>query len=120
PALTDMAATFGLHLLDANKRSGQLFVPLSIDRIRLAGPLPPRIASAVKLTSAAGERLATFDVTLSTEAGKPPARFEGFPLRPVRPDAVGAHAAAPRTASLTDATLACGHRADDPPLQLPR
>src|SRR5206468_9125941 len=64
PALTDMAATFGLHLLDANKRNGQLFVPLSIDRIRIAAPLPPRIASAVKLTSAASERLATFDVTL--------------------------------------------------------
>jgi acyl transferase domain-containing protein len=69
PALTDMAATFGLHLLDANKRAGQLFVPLSIDRIRIAAPLPSRIASTVKLRSAANERLATFDVTLSSETG---------------------------------------------------
>jgi thioesterase domain-containing protein/acyl carrier protein len=120
PALTDMAATFGLHLLDANKRTGQLFVPLSIDRIRIAAPLPPRIASAVKLASAANERLATFDVTLSTETGKPLARFEGFSLRPVQPDAVGAHAAAPRQASLTDAMLACGIRAEDAPLLFER
>jgi thioesterase domain-containing protein/acyl carrier protein len=113
PALTDMAATFGLHLLDAGKRTGQLFVPLSIDRIRIAAPLPPRISSSVKLTSAASERLATFDVTLSSEAGKPLARFEGFSLRPVHPEAVSAHAAPPRAASLTDAMLACGIRGED-------
>jgi acyl transferase domain-containing protein/thioesterase domain-containing protein len=116
PALTDMAATFGLHLLDANKRAGQLFVPLSVDRIRIAAPLPARVHSAVKLTSAASERLATFDVTLSTESGKPLARLEGFSLRPVQPDAVGAHAAAPREASLTDAMLACGIRGEDAPV----
>jgi thioesterase domain-containing protein len=116
PALTDMAATFGLHLLDAGKRTGQLFVPLSIDRIRIAAPLPPRISSSVKLTSAANERLATFDVTLSSEAGKPLARFEGFSLRPVHPEAVSAHAAPPRAASLTDAMLACGIRGEDAPV----
>lgn len=115
PALTDMAATFGLHLLDADMRAGQLFVPLSIDRIRIAAPLPTRVHSAVRLTSAAGERLATFDVTLSTDSGKPLARFEGFSLRPVQPDAVGAQAAAPREASLTDAMLACGIRGEDAP-----
>ncbi|MEJ6022289.1 type I polyketide synthase [Ramlibacter sp. PS4R-6] len=114
PALTDMAATFGLHLLDANKRAGQLFVPLSVDRIRIAAPLPPRIASTVKLRSAAGERLATFDVALSTETGKPLATFEGFSLRPVQPEAVSSHAAQ-REASLTDLMLACGIRGEDAP-----
>ncbi|HUR90146.1 MAG TPA: SDR family NAD(P)-dependent oxidoreductase [Ramlibacter sp.] len=114
PALTDMAATFGLHLLDANKRNGQLFVPLSVDRIRLAAPLPARIASVAKLRSAANERLATFDVTLSTETGKPLATFEGFSLRPVQPDAVSGHASS-REHSLTDAMLACGIRAEEAP-----
>jgi thioesterase domain-containing protein/acyl carrier protein len=116
PALTDMAATFGLHLLEAGKRTVQLFVPLSIDRIRIAAPLPPRISSCVKLTSAASERLATFDVTLSNEAGKPLARFEGFSLRPVHPDAVSAHALPPHAANLTDAMLACGIRGEDAPV----
>ena len=37
PALTDMAATFGLHLLDEAERRRNLFVPLSIERIRLVG-----------------------------------------------------------------------------------
>jgi thioesterase domain-containing protein/acyl carrier protein len=120
PALTDMAATFGLHLLAADKRTGQLFVPLSVDRIRIAAPLPARVHSAVKLTSAANERLATFDVTLSSETGRPLARFEGFSLRPVQPDAVGAHAAAPREASLTDAMLAAGIRGEDAPVLFER
>jgi len=114
PALTDMAATFGLHLLDANKRSGQLFVPLSVDRIRIAAPLPARIASTAKLRSAAGERLATFDVALSTETGKPLATFEGFSLRPVQPDAVSGHGTG-REISLTDTMLACGIRSEDAP-----
>jgi thioesterase domain-containing protein/acyl carrier protein len=120
PAITDMAATFGLHLLDANKRAGQLFVPLSIDRIRIAAPLPSRVHSAAKLTSAASDRLATFDVALTSEAGKPLARFEGFSLRPVQPDAVGAHTAAAREASLTDAMLACGIRGEDAPVLFER
>jgi thioesterase domain-containing protein/acyl carrier protein len=115
PALTDMAATFGLHLLDPNKRAAQLFVPLSIDRIRIAAPLAARLHSAVKLTSAASERLATFDVALSSETGKPLARFEGFSLRPVQPDSVAAHALAPRETSLVDAMLAAGIRGEDAP-----
>ena len=114
PAMTDVAATFGLHLLDTNKRNGQLFVPLSVDRIRIAAPLPARFSSVAKLRSAASERLATFDVTLSTETGKPLATFEGFSLRPVQPDAVAGHAPS-RERSLTDAMLACGIRGEDAP-----
>jgi thioesterase domain-containing protein/acyl carrier protein len=114
PALTDMAATFGLHLVDPARRKGQLFVPLSIDRVRIAAPLPPRISSTVRLRSAANERLATFDVTLGTETGRPLATFEGFSLRPVQPAAVSSHAAQ-REASLTDLMLACGIRGEDAP-----
>ena len=114
PALIDMAATFGLHLLDANKRAGQLYVPLSVDRIRIAAALPARLLSVVRLRSAAGERLATFDVALATETGKPLATFEGFSLRPVQPEAVSAHATA-REPNLTDAMLAAGIRGEDAP-----
>jgi hypothetical protein len=50
PALTDMAATFGLHLVDAAERRDNLFVPLSIERIRLVAPMPRQSISRVVRT----------------------------------------------------------------------
>ena len=43
PALTDMAATFGLHLVDAAEREQNLFVPLSVERIRLVAQVPAQL-----------------------------------------------------------------------------
>ena len=49
PALTDMAATFGLHLVDAAEREQNLFVPLSVERIRLVAQVPASFISRVEL-----------------------------------------------------------------------
>ena len=62
PALTDMAATFGLHLIDRAERASNLFVPMSVERIRLVAPMTRRTISRVELTGPTGDRFAAFDV----------------------------------------------------------
>jgi len=117
PALTDMAATFGLHLIDADERRKNLFVPLSVERIRLVGPVPRRAVSRVQQKGDLRNRFAAFDVSLHTPDGLPIATFEGFSLRGVQPDAV-AHLErdrARREPSLAEAMLACGIRSEDAP-----
>ena len=112
PALTDMAATFGLHLVDAAEREQNLFVPLSVERIRLVAQVPASFISRVELKGTRS-RFAAFDVSLHTPDGSPIATFEGFSLRGVKPDAVSHQAPARRERSLTDAMLACGIRGED-------
>jgi acyl transferase domain-containing protein/thioesterase domain-containing protein len=113
PAIADMAATFGLHLVDERERQGNLFVPLSIARIRLVAPLPGKLVSRVELKGPAQDRFAAFDVSLHTIEGAAVATFEGFSLRAVKPAAVSNQAPARREASLADAMLACGIRSED-------
>ncbi|HEY1229340.1 MAG TPA: SDR family oxidoreductase, partial [Ramlibacter sp.] len=117
PAVTDIACTFGLHLLDAKERADSLFVPLSIDRIRIVAALPLRSISRVELKGPAQDRFAAFDVTLHTPEGAPVATFEGFSLRGIDPQAMSRHAAAhaKREPSLAEAMLACGLRTEDAP-----
>jgi len=117
PALTDMAATFGLHLVDVAQRRQNLFVPLSVERIRLVAPVPRHSISRVKLSDGRRDRLAAFDVALHTQDGLPVATFEGFSLRGVQPGSM-AHddkAGARREPGLVDAMLACGINAADAP-----
>ena len=115
PAITDMAATFGLHLVAEKERSDKLFVPLSIDRIRLVAAVPRHSISRVELKGGSQNRLAAFDVSLHAPDGAPIATFEGFSLRGVQPDAVS-HEPRPQAArahSLTESLLACGIRSED-------
>ena len=115
PAIADMAATFGLHLIDKSERDGHLFVPLSIDRIRLVAPLPQHSVSRVRLTSDYQNRAVAFDVSLHDVDGQPIATFEGFSLRAVRPEAVShqARTGAVREQTLMESMLACGIRSED-------
>jgi thioesterase domain-containing protein/acyl transferase domain-containing protein len=113
PALTDMAATFGLHLVDAAERASNLFVPLSVARIRLVAPVPAKVISRVELKDPPRERFAAFDVSLHTPDGSPIATFEGFSLRAVKPDVVSHQAAPAREPTLLDSMLACGIRSED-------
>jgi thioesterase domain-containing protein/acyl carrier protein len=113
PAITDMAATFGLHLVDATERAHNLFVPMSIQRVRLVAPLPRRSISRVELAGPTGNRFAAFDVSLHAPDGSPIATFEGFALRGIQPEAVSHKARPHREHGLTDAMLACGIRAED-------
>lgn len=117
PAVTDIAATFGLHLLDADRRAHSLYVPLSVDRIRIVAPLPLRSVSRTRLQDPGKDRFAAFDVGLHTPDGAPIASFEGFSLRGVDPQAMsrqaGSHARRPP--SLAEAMLACGLRSEEAP-----
>ncbi|MDP3759618.1 MAG: SDR family NAD(P)-dependent oxidoreductase [Ramlibacter sp.] len=117
PALTDMAATFGLHLLGQAERRQNLFVPLSIERIRLVAPVPRHSVSRVTLAGEPRDRFAAFDVALHTPDGLPVATFEGFSLRGVEPGAAALDGGARsrREPGLVDAMLACGIQAADAP-----
>ncbi len=117
PALTDMAATFGLHLVDQAQRRTNLFVPLSIERIRLVAPVPRASISRVELKGGLQDRFAAFDVSLHTPAGAPIATFEGFSLRGVQPGAMSHNERerAQRTPTLVESMLACGIRSADAP-----
>ena len=115
PALTDMAATFGLHLIEPVEREGKLFVPLSIERIRLLAPVPGAFFSHVTRTDVPGNRLVSFDASLYAPDGSPVATFEGFSLRGVSADAVTqqAKAGSNKEPSLIETMLACGIKAED-------
>jgi acyl transferase domain-containing protein/thioesterase domain-containing protein len=117
PAVTDIAATFGLHLLDARQRAETLFVPLSVERIRIVAALPLRSISRVELRGPVQERFAAFDVALHTPEGAPIATIEGFSLRGIDPQAMSRQAAAHtrREPSLAEAMLACGLRTEEAP-----
>jgi acyl transferase domain-containing protein/thioesterase domain-containing protein/acyl carrier protein len=115
PAITDAAATFGLHLLGEAERRGQLFVPLSIERIRLVAPVSCRSISRVELKEGPHDLIATFDVSLHASDGSPIATFEGFSLRGVQADAVWnqSPARSRRKPALLDAMLCAGIKAED-------
>jgi acyl transferase domain-containing protein/thioesterase domain-containing protein/acyl carrier protein len=117
PALTDMAATFGLHLLGTQARQENLFVPLSIERIRLVAPLPCELISRVALKGQSDPRMAAFDVRLHAPDGSPLATFEGFTLRRVQANAMARQTGvqAPSAPTLAQAMLACGLRGEDAP-----
>ncbi|MES2634789.1 MAG: beta-ketoacyl synthase N-terminal-like domain-containing protein [Pseudomonadota bacterium] len=113
PALVDMAATFGLHMVDDALRLQSVYVPISIERIRIAGPVPLRCVSQARLKEPVRDRFLAFDVSLYGPHGAPVATFEGFSLRGVQPQALAQHSAAPHEATLVDQMLACGIRGED-------
>lgn len=122
PALTDIACTAGLHLLQPAEREGLLYVPLSVERIRIVAPLPLRSTSRIERREGGQPRFASFDVTLHTPEGAPIAAFEGFSLRGIDPQLLQrqAGAAAQRPPSLAEAMLAAGLRREDAPAVIAR
>jgi len=117
PAMLDMAATFGLHLLGTQTRQALLFVPLSIERIRLVGALQSQFVSRVELSGPLQDRMLTFDVSLHASDGSPLATLEGFCLRGVSAEAMTQSSPAPavKAPTLVASMLACGIRGDDAP-----
>jgi acyl transferase domain-containing protein/thioesterase domain-containing protein len=117
PAMADMAATFGVALVKQRTRPGMLFVPMSVERVRLAGPLPRRFTSICHLRKEAANSFVTFDVVCTDLAGNALASFEGFTLRCV--DAATVANPAPSRDSgmrpLVQQILAAGIRAADAP-----
>ncbi|HEV2149684.1 MAG TPA: SDR family NAD(P)-dependent oxidoreductase, partial [Longimicrobiaceae bacterium] len=86
PALLDAATGFLRHLGDG------LYLPLAYERIRVAGPLPPRLYSHVRYGHpGAGQETLTCDIVLADELGRERVRIEGYTLRRVAdPAALGA------------------------------
>ncbi|MES2481040.1 MAG: SDR family NAD(P)-dependent oxidoreductase [Pseudomonadota bacterium] len=122
PAMADMAATFGLHLLDEAERGNRLYVPVSVDRIRIAAALPSHFTSRVELVGTPGHGMTQFDVSLHDGDGAPLAAFEGFTMRAVDPAALSAARPSSANASATraEAMVAGGIRMEDAPAVLAR
>ncbi|MHC1999474.1 type I polyketide synthase [Methylobacterium sp. CM6241] len=118
PALTDLATTFGLHLL-APPADDMVYVPTSIERMRLPpGRWPRRIRSHVRLTALQHGASARFDVVIGDVNGVPLAVFEGFTLQSVSRSVKSSQADA-RPPSL-EARLNAGIMAADAPELLRR
>ncbi|HYD06251.1 MAG TPA: SDR family NAD(P)-dependent oxidoreductase, partial [Reyranella sp.] len=81
PAMADMAATFGLALVKAAAGPGMVFLPMSVERVRLFAPLPRRFKSFCRLTRQVENSFVTFDVLCTAFDGEPIAALEGFTLR---------------------------------------
>ncbi|WP_371170604.1 type I polyketide synthase [Aliiroseovarius sp. 2305UL8-7] len=106
PALLDMAATFGLGLLELGP-DDPLYAPMSAERIRVFAPMPGRVISrAVKVAGTQGSFVA-FDVLITTEDGMPLVVIEHLALRAIDRASLSAETATPR---LTDQLLATGIR----------
>jgi thioesterase domain-containing protein/acyl carrier protein len=117
PAIVDVAATFGLHLVGEAQRQKNLFVPLSIERIRLVAPVPRRLISRVQLQGPLKDRFASFDVSLHAPDGSPVATFEGFSMQGIDPQVVWSHSSAhaQREPTMAEAMLSCGIKGEDSP-----
>ncbi|MBD9374616.1 amino acid adenylation domain-containing protein [Rhizobium sp. ARZ01] len=110
PALLDMAMTVGLAAVA--RQDGRLYVPMSVERIRVLRPLPAAVTSrAVRVEGEPG-RFAAFDVAIFDDAGRSVVVLEHLALREVDRDALGAGAG---PAGLTTQLLATGIRAAEAP-----
>lgn len=117
PAMADMAATFGVGLVQQRTSPGMLFVPMSVERVRLAGPLPRRIKSICRLKNEVENSFVTLDVVFTDLDGNALATFEGFTLRCIDPATVGSSSPSRDGARrpLVQHILAAGIRAADAP-----
>ena len=117
PAMADMAATFGVALVKQRTSPGMLFVPMSVERVRLAGPLPRRIKSICRLKKEVENSFVTFDVVFTDLDGNALATFEGFTLRCVNAATVGSSPPSRDSGMrpLVQQILAAGIRAADAP-----
>ena len=110
PALLDMAATVGLHVLADAGAGDVVYVPMSVERIRVLHPLPMNVVARARRVTGEAGKFAAFDVVISTPDGIDVMIIEHLAMRAV---AGGALQAAPLAASLTDQLLATGIRATE-------
>jgi thioesterase domain-containing protein/acyl carrier protein len=80
PGLTDTAATIGLNLLSDVGKEGAFYAPMSVDRLRILGPLPANFIARARLVAETPGRFASFDVVFSDQKGAPLMIWEGFAL----------------------------------------
>lgn len=83
PALLDMAATVGLHLVSAAERNRHLFVPARIASVTAWGPLPRHLVADARLVDHESGRRVVFDVLLADATGTVVMSLTGLELRAV-------------------------------------
>ena len=110
PALLDMAATVGLHVLKDGGAGDAVYVPMSVSRIRVLHPLPMTVIARARRVAGEASKFAAFDVVISTPDGIDLMVLEHLAMRAV---AGGALQAEPPAASLTAQLLATGIRATE-------
>ena len=110
PALLDMAATVGLHALADGGAGDVVYVPMSVDRIRVLHPLPMTVVARARRVTGEVGKFAAFDVVIATPDGVDVMIIEHLAMRAV---AGGALQAEPTAASLTDQLLGTGIRATE-------
>jgi thioesterase domain-containing protein/acyl carrier protein len=112
-----MAATVGLSLLGKQEAGNGLYVPLSIESIRLFAPLPATFTAQVNIVAEKPGRFVTFDGQFAAGDGAVLASFNGFCLRwvqSVKPDHSGGATAATH-ATLPQRLLMLGIRGAEAP-----
>ena len=85
PALLDIATGCAFSLIEQTGVESALFVPLSYGRLRVAGHLPARIVSHVRLRPGSSAGLGVLDATLADEHGRVVAEIEGYVVKAVEP-----------------------------------
>jgi thioesterase domain-containing protein/malonyl CoA-acyl carrier protein transacylase/acyl carrier protein len=85
PALLDMATGSAFSLIDGAGADSGLIVPLSYGRIRIAGRLPRRLVSHVRLRPGSGEGVGVLDATLADEHGRVVVEIEAYVVKNVDP-----------------------------------
>jgi acyl transferase domain-containing protein/thioesterase domain-containing protein/acyl carrier protein len=110
PALLDMAATVGLHTLADGGAGDAVYVPMSVDRIRVLHPMPSNVVARARRVAGEAGKFAAFDVVIATPDGIDLIILERLAMRAV---AGGALQAEPEPAALTDQLLATGIRATE-------
>lgn len=117
PAMADIAATFGVALVMHRAGSRMLFVPMSVQRVLVAGALPRRIRSICRVKKVVEGSFVTFDVVFTDLDGSVLATFEGLTLRCVNATAIGGspESRSNGTRPMVQQMLAAGIRAADAP-----
>ncbi|MCK0140583.1 type I polyketide synthase [Aliiroseovarius sp. F47248L] len=111
PALLDMAATFGLGLLELSA-DHSIYAPMSADRVRVFAPLPDRVISRARKVAETPGSFVAFDVLITSEDGAPLMVIEHLALRAIDRAQLSV---APKAARLTDQLLATGIRDHEAP-----
>ncbi len=107
PAVLDIATGFALALAPGYGTGSVLWAPMSYGRIRFRGPLPARVVSWARLVSdGLGEDYASFDVTITDEAGAVLVEIERFTMRRLESDRAFAEGSAPSRAATPSARAA--------------
>ncbi|MCR9212907.1 MAG: SDR family NAD(P)-dependent oxidoreductase [Proteobacteria bacterium] len=112
PGLTDEAATIGLNLLADVGTEGAFYAPMSVERIRILGPLTKSLKSKAKMVAQTPKRFASFDVVIFDDTGNAVMILEGFALRRVEGSSFEADEG---SSALVDKIISQGIKASEAP-----